>query len=116
MSIEDECISHSTPHPSDETLVRAVDGELPPSRRATLEAHLAICDGCRARMETIRSSAAAASAACLDDLERSAPALEEMRTRLRITLADRSAALDRSWRVQAALLIVHVPIAAVAAA
>jgi len=88
-------MSHATPHPSDETLVCAVDGELPPPRRSMLEAHLAACEPCRARMEAIRSSAGAASAACLDDLERSVPALEEMRTRLRITLADRSAALDR---------------------
>jgi len=109
-------MSHATPHPSDETLVRAVDGELPPARRAMLEAHLATCEGCRARMEGIRSSADAASAACLDDLARRAPALEDMRTRLRSALADRSAALDRSWRFQAARRMAQVPLAAVAVA
>jgi hypothetical protein len=109
-------MNHATPHPSDETLLRAVDGELPPPRRATLEAHLEGCEGCRVRVEAIRSSAGAASAACLEDLERTAPALEERRTRLRIALADRSAALDRSWRFQAARRIAWVPPAAVAAA
>ena len=67
-------------------------------------------------MAAIRSSAEAASAACLHDPERAAPALDEMRTRLRISLADRSAALDRSWRFQAARRIARIPIAAVAAA
>ena len=109
-------MSHATPHPSDETLVRAVDGELPQRGRATLEAHLAACAACQARMAAIRSSAGAASAACLHDAERTAAALDEMRTRLRVSLADRSAALDRSWRFQAARRIARVPIAAVAAA
>ena len=109
-------MNHATPHPSDETLLRAVDGELPPERRATLEAHLATCEKCRTRMEAIRSSAAEVSAACLDDLERTAPAVEQMRTRLRVTLADRSAVLDRSWRFRAARRIAQVPLAAVAAA
>src|SRR5580765_4573703 len=105
-------MSHATPHPSDETLVRAVDGELPPRGRAALEAHLATCEACRARMAAIRSSAGAASAAWLHDAERTAPTLDEIRTRLRISLAERSAALDRSWRFRAARRIARVPIAA----
>jgi len=109
-------MKHATPHPSEETLVRAVDGELPPRGRAALEAHLATCEACEARMASIRSSAGAASAACLRNAERTAPALDEMRTRLRTSLADRSAALDRSWRFQAARRIARIPIAAVAAA
>ena len=109
-------MSQITPHPSDETLVRAVDGELPQRGRAALEEHLATCEACQARMAAVRSTAGAASAACLHDPERTAPALDEMRMRLRISLADRSAALDRSWRFQAARRIARVPIAAVAAA
>ena len=51
-------MKHDTPHPSDETLLRAVHGELPPRRRDTLDAHLAAgCDGCRSRLRAIQASA-----------------------------------------------------------
>ena len=81
-----------------------------------LEAHLADCADCRARLQVIRASADAAVAACLDAAAAATPGLEDMRGRLRASLADRSAALDRSWRVVLAGRIARLPAAALAAA
>jgi len=96
-------------------MLRALDGELPPPLDAALGEHLAHCAECRTRMDAIQSSAGTVTAAFLDDLERGTPALEEMRTRLRVTLVDQSAALDRSWRFHAARQMARVPGAALAA-
>jgi anti-sigma factor RsiW len=109
-------MSHNTPHPSDETLLLAIDGELSPRLGARLDLHLASCEGCRDRLQAMRSSADRASAECLRDTMPVAPALGEMRTRLRAGLADRSAALDRSWRFQVSRRLAHVLPAAAAAA
>jgi hypothetical protein len=109
-------MSHDTPHPSEETLLRALDGELSSSVAATLESHLAACDGCRIRAQAIRATAAAASAACRDQPAIAEPALDALRLRLQSGLPDRSEALERSWRFRAVRFVAHVPAAALAAA
>jgi len=43
-----------TPHLSDETLIRAADGELPAGQCADVERHLASCDSCAARQRQLR--------------------------------------------------------------
>jgi len=43
-------------HPLDD-LSAYLDGELDPARRATVETHLAACDGCRARLSELRATA-----------------------------------------------------------
>jgi hypothetical protein len=89
-------MSHEHAHLSDESLLRAIDGELSSRRRESHDIHLARCEHCRSRLRAIRSAAAAA--------ERTAAPTPiarpygEMRTRLRTGLAARSAELDRSWR------------------
>jgi hypothetical protein len=109
-------MNHGTPHPSDETLLRAIDDELPPGLGAVLDAHLASCEGCRIRRQAIRSSADAASAVCRDDATASPPALEELRARVRASLLQRSAAGDRAWRPHLAGRIANAPAGALAAA
>ena len=98
-----------TRHPSDESLLRGIDGELPPRLSTALETHLAACDQCRTRQQTIRSSSESAFGACVDESTAAAPALEEVRTRLRASLARRSAELDRSWRFQFVRQATRVP-------
>jgi hypothetical protein len=107
-------MSHDTPHPSDETLLLAIDDELSPRLGAALEMHLASCERCQNRLRAMRASADWASAEYRRDA--AAPALGEMRTRLRASVADRSAALDRSWRFQVARRMTRVLPAAAAAA
>jgi hypothetical protein len=109
-------MSHDTPHPSDETLLLAIDGELSPRLGARLDRHRASCERCRDRQQAMRSSADRAAAECLRDTTPVAPALGEIRARLRASLADRSAALDRSWRFQAAHRMARVLPAAAAVA
>ena len=107
---------HNHRHPSDESLLRSIDGELSRRPSETLDAHLAACEGCRARLLAIRSSAEGAVGARLDDTAPAVPALEDMRTRLRANLADRSAELDRSWRFQVTRRVARASPAAIAAA
>jgi hypothetical protein len=109
---------HDARHPSDETLLRAVDGELSPRRTATLDTHLATCGRCRTRVQAIRSSADDACGACRDETTTpAAPAMQDMRARLLAGLANRSAQLDRSWQFQfARLLHARLPATLAAAA
>jgi anti-sigma factor RsiW len=85
---------YDAPHPSDETLLRAVDGELPDRQREELEPHLAVCAGCRSRMASMQASAEDLSAAWRE----SGPELpvDRMRARLRAGLDhDRRSWIDR---------------------
>ena len=90
-------MSHDQRHLSDESLLRAIDGELSPRLRASHDIHLASCDRCASRLQAIRSAADAA-AKCAAETTSIAPARGDLRTRLRTSLAARSVELDRSWR------------------
>ncbi len=107
---------HDTPHPSDETLLRALDGELSHRHRDALDTHLAGCDGCRSRLRAIRASADGVMAAWREGAAAAEPPVDRMRARLRAGLEQRSSELDRSWRFRIAWHMARVPSAAVAAA
>ena len=109
-------MSHDTPHPSEDTLLRAIDGELRPGAAAALDTHLTSCDGCRSRLQEMRTIAAEISASCRDGKTISQPGLEQLRARLQTSLVRRSAALDRSWRFKAARRLARVPATALVAA
>jgi hypothetical protein len=106
---------HDTPHPSDETLLRAVDGELSQRHRDALDVHLVACHGCQGRLRAIQASAADVSAAWREGAAAEEPPVEGMRARLRAGLEQRSSELDRSWRFQIAWHTARVPAAALAA-
>ena len=107
---------HDAPHPSDETLLRAVDGELSHRHRDALDTHLADCEGCRSRLRAIQASADEVTAAWRERAAAGEPPVDRMRARLRAGLEQRSSELDRSWRFRIAWHMARVPSAAVAAA
>jgi hypothetical protein len=109
-------MGHDQRHPSDEALLRATDGELSGRRRMELDAHLSGCEPCRIRLRTIQSSADAASAACRSGAGLSGVALDEVRARLRSSLVDRSAELDRSWQFRLTRRISKAPAVGLATA
>jgi hypothetical protein len=104
-----------TRHPSDGTLVRAVDGELSPRRNTTLERHLVICTACRARMARMESAAADVSRAYRHEDEPHVPGADALRARLAARMTRRSAEWDRSWRFRLAERYGILPRAALAA-
>jgi anti-sigma factor RsiW len=109
-------MNHATPHPSGDTLIRAMDGELPETLCREFEAHLAHCDECEDRLAALRAASDDASALWLAGAERNSPAFDDMRARLRAALAARSTALERSWRFRSARWFGRLPAAAIAAA
>lgn len=72
-------------HLSDESILRALDGELDPAEAARVESHLARCSGCRERREDLRS--ALADFARLHEASALPPAAEAAE-RLRVTLSE----------------------------
>ena len=107
---------HDAPHPSDETLLRAVDGELSRRHHDALDTHLAVCDGCRGRLRAIQASSDEVTAAWREGAAAGQPPVDRMRARLRSVLDRRSSELDHSWRFRIAWQMTRVPSAAVAAA
>ena len=103
-------------HPSDETLLRAIDGELSPRRDTTLEGHLATCEACRARLQQMESAAAEICRLYRDEHAQQAPCLDASRARLLAEMTELSAALDRSWRDRVAERLAALPRPALVAA
>ena len=75
-----------TPHPNDERLIRAVDGELAPADLAGVERHLAACPACRERAEALCEASASFALAYLNapapDATPNAFALGRLKARL----------------------------------
>jgi hypothetical protein len=108
---------HQTRHPSDGTLLRAVDRELSPRRSAALETHLIICDACRMRLARMESAAADASRACREEIEPRIADANVRRARLAARMTEQSAAWNRSWRFRLAerfAAVPQIPLAAIA--
>ena len=83
-------MSNRTSHLSDQELILAADGELPPRRLMVVDAHLARCAGCRVRKEQLEETARAFARAYQDQDARpslDAPPLDARR-HLEATLAD----------------------------
>jgi hypothetical protein len=85
-------------HPSAGTLLRAIDDELSPARRTTLERHLARCETCRTRMREMESLAAEISRLYLDEATPPSGSTDALRARVQAGVRAFSETLDRSWR------------------
>jgi hypothetical protein len=108
-------MDHDTRHPSGDTLIRAIDGELPAALAGTLDAHLAACPACAADLAALRSVSDAAAAGQRAAGQLPAPELARLRARLKGALAAESTVLERSWRFQIARRFNRIPAAALAA-
>ena len=80
-------------HPSDETLLLALDRELSARRQVALDRHLSGCERCRARTSRMASVADATSRLCLRGETAPSTAL---RRRLQAAMTERGARWDRS--------------------
>jgi len=75
-------------HLSDQELLRAADGELPGRRADEVNAHLAACWDCRARMAEIEGTIADFARAHRHDLDSQLPPMDGPRALLRAQLAE----------------------------
>ncbi|MGA9471317.1 MAG: hypothetical protein WBV36_02565 [Terriglobales bacterium] len=75
-------------HLSDQELLRAADGELPTRRADEVNAHLAACWDCRARMAEIEGTIADFARAHRHDLDSQLPPMDGPRALLRAQLAE----------------------------
>jgi hypothetical protein len=98
MPIDGDLMAHHTRHPSDVTLLRAVDGEISRQESTRLDRHLADCGPCRARRQRLQEASDEFLLACNDDLAARAPVAQALRDRMRVRLTDLSSDLNRSWR------------------
>jgi hypothetical protein len=95
------------PHLSDEELLFAADGELAPRRAAEVDAHLADCPLCSARMKKIESAAASMVRAYHDDVDTRLPPIASSRAALEGKIATLSGESGSSrWRDRVANLLV----------
>jgi len=97
MRTEDKAMWRHEQHPSDDTLLLAIDHELPVERRTTVDQHLDHCERCRQRLAAIESTADQASRLYRHDITARRVNPAALRQRIQVEMADLGAALDRSW-------------------
>ncbi len=85
---------HEDPHPSNQELLLAADGELAPRRSARVRAHLASCWHCRTRLAEIETTIADFTHA-FENSDESLPSVEGPRALLRARLETADA--PREW-------------------
>ncbi|MEP7308606.1 MAG: zf-HC2 domain-containing protein [Acidobacteriota bacterium] len=83
-------------HPSDDALLRTVDGEHSPRRLSRLERHLADCEPCRDRRQELRFKRDEFLRTCRDDLAARTPASDRLRERVQAGVTSLSRELDGS--------------------
>ena len=86
--IRSHLMSHSDPHLSDNELLLAVDGELPPQRDAEVRGHLHACWACRKRMQEVEANIASFIGGYQSSLDSQIPPSDG--TRLRTMLLNQS--------------------------
>jgi hypothetical protein len=84
-------------HPSDETLLRAIDAELSVEREMALDRHLSGCEGCRLRLSAIQCTADESARVYRHSISPRVVNPAALRERVQREMAAVGAALDRSW-------------------
>jgi hypothetical protein len=97
MLTEGEAMWQDNHHPSDQTLLSAIDDELSVTRGTAVESHLATCEPCRSRLQKMESLAAEVSRLYRDEFTRQNPGSEALRRRVQASVRDLSVAMSRSW-------------------
>lgn len=87
---------HDSTHPSDETLLRAIDAELSQRRNTVLDRHLQRCEPCRLRLVAIQSAADEASRLYLGAVRPNRPDPGALRARLQADMGRLATAWERS--------------------
>jgi Putative zinc-finger len=87
-------------HYTDEELLRAADGELPPREYAGAEAHLAVCESCRSRFEHMKRTAEDFVQAYRRETD-TIPSPGDPRARLQALLHERGEESERSLAPEA---------------
>ncbi|MES1254535.1 MAG: zf-HC2 domain-containing protein [Acidobacteriota bacterium] len=93
-------MDQQTRHPSDEILLGAIDGELPPRLGAETDGHLATCEPCRARHRQLAAAASDVSAAYVASAAR-ARGQAAVRARLAARMVEPPSVEVRWWRFRA---------------
>jgi len=83
-------------HPTDTTLVMAVDRELSASGREALRDHLVACDRCRSRLSALETAAAESVGLCHDDSPDDGVEFGILRARLQQRMVELRGEWDRS--------------------
>ena len=89
-------MSNSRTHPTDTTLILALDRELSLARRMALDRHLMACEACRSRFEAFEEAAREAVRVCRDDASDDAAATSALRRRLQGRMMELGREWDRS--------------------
>jgi hypothetical protein len=99
-------------HPTDTTLIMAVDRELSASRRMALEDHLTACEDCRSRLNALEAAAAESRRLCRDDAPGDSVEIRALRTRIQQRMPGLRSEWDRSFLFQVRRLAASVPLLA----
>jgi hypothetical protein len=84
-------------HPTDTTLVMAMDHELSASRRVKVHDHVMACEGCRARLSALEGAAAESARLCRDeDSPCDGVEIKVLRARLQQRMVELRDDMDRS--------------------
>jgi hypothetical protein len=96
-------------HFTDEELLQAIDGELPPGRRAAVDVHLAECVACRARRAQIGRAALIVASIYHGDVSSPTLRTKHARERLRAKLNEASDREVESWRIGVSSRLLSIP-------
>src|SRR5215210_7532267 len=97
MRTEGSSMSMERTHPTDTTLIMAIDRELSRPRRDALHAHVMACDGCRTRQSALEAAAAESARLCRgDDTPDDGVKIRVLRSRLQQRMVDLREEWDRS--------------------
>jgi anti-sigma factor RsiW len=96
-------------HFTDEELLQAIDGELPPGRKAAVDVHLAECAACRARRAQIGRAALIVASIYHGNGSSQTLRTEHARERLRGKLNEASDHEVESWRIGLSSRLLSIP-------
>ena len=108
-------MSRHDAHIADAALISLIDDELAASRRRDVEAHLATCARCRARLEELQTAAETALACAQDEMPPAGDA-RAMRTRIAAQLSDAARVAARTRARTHTLTRISAAAAAIVAA
>ena len=105
-------MSKASTHPTDTTLLMALDREIPPPRLEALHQHLIACDGCRSRLTAFEAAAADSAHLCHGVAPAEAATIGVLRARLQQRMREVGDEWDRSLLFRVRRSVSSVPLIA----